>query len=260
MTKQILAIGGGDLLNADSIIKKFISQMKNDLVVALTVATEHPKETGIETRQLFRKFGIKNIKIIDVSERSDAFLEKSLETIESAGGLFFTGGDQFHITSLMGGSPMERLVKAKCDKGIITAGTSAGAAMLGESMIISGKSASAPKMYGVEMSSGIGFLKDAIVDTHFSQRGRHGRMITAISYYPQLLAIGIDERTGIFIKDDKFEVFGDGSVTVFDAADSRYNNASKLIEGETVSMFDIKIHVLGKGRKFDLETKRPIII
>jgi cyanophycinase len=258
---SLIAIGGGELLDSDVIINEFIKLAKGKAkakIVVLTVATEKPKAAGDSYRYLFEKYGVKDISTVDVSQREDAFRKDALERIERATGLFFTGGDQFHITSLMGGTPMHELILEKFRRGTVIAGTSAGAAMMSNSMVLDGRSDDAPRFGSVELASGFDLIPETIIDTHFSQRGRHGRMLAAVAHYPQHIAIGIDEQTGIVAKDGKFRVMGAGVVTVIDGTVVNHSNMAYLKDNQPISMLDVKIHVLPEGYEYDLVKRRPI--
>lgn len=205
----LFAVGGGEFAEATEVLNKFLGLLKeksDPQITVMTVATSEPESAAVKYNNLFRRCGINHVSAIDISQRDDAFDEKGLKKIEQSDALFFTGGDQLNVTSLMGGSPLHNLLHERIMDGFIVAGTSAGAAMMSNSMIISGSSDNAPRVGGVEIAPGMDLVRGTIIDTHFTQRGRHGRLLTAIAHYPQNLGIGIDERTAIVINNGDFSV------------------------------------------------------
>jgi cyanophycinase len=257
----LLAIGGGELSEAEDVLQEFTDLLKDKSearITVMTVATDSPEEAGKKYDSLFRNLGIRHVSLLDVSDRNDSFKERNLKKIRQADALFFTGGDQLHVTSLMGGSPLNDLIHEKIEKGFIVAGSSAGAMMMSDSMIVSGRNDIAPKNGGVEIAPGMNLLDGTIIDTHFSQRGRHGRLITAIAHFPQLLGIGLDERTAICKSNGEFKVIGAGVVTVMDARETKHSNLIYLKEQEPLGMFDVRVHILPAGYKFDLKKREPL--
>jgi cyanophycinase len=163
-----------------------------------------------------------------------------------------------NITSLFGGSPLHDALTERHEAGLMIAGTSAGAAMMSSSMIISGDSDSPATVGGVEIAPGMDLVHSSIIDSHFSQRGRHGRLLTAVAHFPQVLGIGIDERTAAVFKNGVFEVIGPGSVTVIDGSKMEHSDITYREEGDSISMFGVKLHVLPEGYQFDLAERKPI--
>jgi cyanophycinase len=257
----LFAIGGGEMTEAPDILDEFLGLLKDtpdEHIVVMTVATNEPKEVGRKYSSMFRNRGVKHVSVVDISDRDDSFDKRAIKKIHDADALFFTGGDQLHVTSLMGGSPLNDIIYEKIDKGFIIAGTSAGAMMMSDAMIVSGKNDIPPKSGGVEIAPGMNLLDGTIIDTHFSQRGRHGRLMTALAHFPQLLGIGLDERTAICQSNGKLKVIGEGVVTIMDARGMRHSNLTHLKENEPLGMFGINIHVLPAGYKYDLKKREPI--
>jgi cyanophycinase len=261
-SKSVLfAIGGGEFAEAKDVLEEFLELVKkkrDPQITVMTVATSESESAAAKYNNLFRRHGIKHVHVIDISQRDDAFDESSLKSIETADALFFTGGDQLNVTSLMGGSPLHNLLYRRIEDGFIVAGTSAGAAMMSNSMIISGNSDGAPKVGGVEIAPGMDLLSGTIIDTHFSQRGRHGRLLTAIAHYPQDLGIGIDERTAIVINNGTFRVIGEGVVTIMDGSGMKHNDLPYRKDKENLGLFGVNVHVLPVGYKYDLKKREPI--
>ena len=255
----LIAIGGG--ATPDEVLDEIFTYLKersDPRVVVMTVATEDADGASAKYNNIFRKKNVKHVELVDVEEREDAFNETSVEKVRRADVIYFTGGDQLNVTALLGGSPLDEMIHERLDNGVMIAGTSAGAAMMSSSMIISGSSDSPPSVGAVEIAPGMSLVEGVMIDTHFSQRGRHGRLLTAIAHYPQVLGVGIDENTAAVIQDGKLKVAGEGVVTVFDASNMKYSDLVKRQKGETVAMFDVKIHVLPSEYMFDLKSREPI--
>jgi cyanophycinase len=215
----LVAIGGGELAKATEALERifeYLDDKQDARVAVMTVATNEANGLANKYNSIFRKRSVRHVEMVHVWQRDDAFSEAAVKKIKGADAIFFTGGDQLNVTGLMGGSPLNDAILDRLNDGILLAGSSAGAAMMPSSMIIAGRGDTAPRVGCVEIAPGIGLLEDTIVDTHFSERGRHGRLMTAVAHFPQLLGIGIDELTAIVVDRNMFEVIGPGSVTVVD--------------------------------------------
>jgi cyanophycinase len=257
----LVIIGGAEDKEEEQLILKEFVRLAGGAkarIVVMTVATNLPQELGDEYERVFRKLGVDDVCFIDVSDRKDASAEERLKTIKQATGVYFTGGNQLHVTSLLGGSPMSEILRERHAKGLIVAGTSAGAAMMSNSMIISGEADSAPRFGEVGIGPGMDFVPYSMIDTHFSQRGRFGRLLTAVAHYPQNLGFGIDENTAMIVEDKEFQVIGENTVTVIDAGAITYTNLPDLEENQALTVHGVVVHVLADGHRFDLEQRAPI--
>ena len=261
--KRLLAIGGNeDRTDKCEILKRFVELAggEDGEILLMTVATKEVEETIKEYRKIFRRLGARHMKAFDVSAREDTASKRGLGLIENATGIFFSGGDQLDITSLLGGTRMLDLLRDQHCRGCIIAGTSAGAAMMSSSMLISGKPEESPRFGNVEIGPGLDFIKGTIIDTHFSQRGRCGRLMTAVAHYPQDIGVGIDEDTAILVNGTEFTVLGSGSVIIVDGGPMTHTNLNELEEhGELLELHDLSLHVLPAGARFDLKKQRPVI-
>ncbi|HEV7889978.1 MAG TPA: cyanophycinase [Pyrinomonadaceae bacterium] len=258
---KLVAIGGGDVSEGDApLLKEFVKLARGARarVVVMTVATDDPRAAATEYKNAFNRLGVDDVKAVDVSKRADALNPDSLEAIEHATGLFFTGGDQLHITSMIGGTEMQALMHRRYERGLVIGGTSAGAAMMSNSMIVGGGGDDNPKVGAVEIGPGMDLIIGAIIDTHFSQRGRFGRLLTAVAHYPQDMGIGIDEETAMIVNKNEFEVAGKGAVTVIDGGAMTYTSLPYAEQGDGLSLYGVSVHVLAAGSKFDLSNRRPI--
>ena len=258
----LMAIGGAEERTPESpILKEFVRLAggKRANVVVMTVATDSPEEVGAEYIEVFEKIGVKSVQAVDVSSRADAIAEENIKAVREASGLFFTGGDQLHITSLMGGTELQKAVHEIYEKGVIIGGTSAGAAMMSNSMILQGDGEEAPKLGAVEMGPGMDLIVGCMIDTHFSQRGRHGRLLTAVAHYPQDMGIGLDENTAMIVDKGEMRVMGTGAVTIIDAGGMTYANTPYVEKGQNLALADVRVHVVCEGEKFNLFERQMII-
>jgi cyanophycinase len=260
---KLVVIGGAEDREGDCVIlKEFVKLAKGDKarLVVMTVATDHPEEVGADYKKVFKRLGAADVKVVDVSSREDTESRKAMAAIEEATGLFFTGGDQLHITALMGGTEMDQIIKRRFGKGLVLGGTSAGAAMMSNSMMLSGESETNPRFGSVEIGPGMDFIMGTLIDTHFSQRGRHGRLITATAHYPQDMGIGIDEDTAMVVTGNEFEVIGSGAVTIIDAGGITHTNLHELQKDEGLELHNVRVHILPSGARFSLSERKPLAL
>ena len=258
---NLIIIGGAEDKEGDKEIlkrvEKYIDSEKEKLVIA-TIATEYPEKSYKKYKKVFEGLGIINIDNLDISRREDAFKLENVEIINNANLLFFTGGDQLRITSMIGGTLVYDAIKELCNRGGLIAGTSAGASVMSDTMIVQGEDDESPHKCTLKMSPGLGLVKNIIIDQHFAQRGRIGRLLTAIAENPEVLGIGIDEDTAIVVSDKgKAEVIGSGAVYFIDGSSIDYSNVSEQYSEEVLSIFNVKLHVLKEGNKFNLLDKVP---
>lgn len=258
---NLIIIGGAEDKEGDKeILKrvaKYIDSEKEKLVIA-TIATEYPEKSYKKYKKVFEGLGIINIDNLDISRREDAFKLENVEIINNANLLFFTGGDQLRITSMIGGTLVYDAIKELCNRGGLIAGTSAGASVMSDTMIVQGEDDESPHKCTLKMSPGLGLVKNIIIDQHFAQRGRIGRLLTAIAENPEVLGIGIDEDTAILVSDKgTAEVIGSGAVYFIDGSSIDYSNVSEQYSEEVLSIFNVKLHVLKEGNKFNLLDKVP---
>lgn len=262
---SLVAVGGGESseITEDSlkIVEKFLELsggVNKAQVILMTVATDDPEDAVQRYEQLFDKLEFKNFAAVNIADRSESHDEAILEKIKNATGLYFTGGNQLHVTALTGGTPLHQLILDKFNSGLTIGGTSAGAMMMSSSTLLSGASDTAPALSAVAVAPGMDLLDNSIIDTHFSQRGRHGRLLSTVAHNPQVIGIGIDERTAAVIQGNKFKVIGEGAVTVICAKNSMHTNLPYIKSAETISIFGVDFHVLSEGYEYDLANREPI--
>ncbi len=258
---NLIIIGGAeDKKGEKSILKEVCSKLnkEEDMLVVATIASQLPEELGNEYKSIFENLGVQNIKILNIRERKDAYDSSNIQMIEEASLVFFTGGDQLRITSLIGGTPLYLGMKDVYEKGCIFVGTSAGASVMSDTMVVTGPDEESPKKCTLKMAPGLGLIKGVIIDQHFAQRGRIGRLLVGIAENPQSLGIGIDEDTAIVVNEEgELKVIGSGAVYIIDGSNINYSNVSEQYQDEILSIFNVKLHVLKDGDKFDLNNKIP---
>jgi cyanophycinase len=225
-----------------------------DIVVIPTASRLH--ETGPRYQKLFGEIGAARVDVMDFDTRRDCHEAGRLERLAQATGIFFTGGNQLRLTTLLGGTPVAKLVRTRSAHGVTVGGTSAGASILSEHMIAFGDEGSSVISGSVRLAPGLGLTNRFIIDQHFRQRDRLGRLLTALAYNPFAIGIGLDEDTAAFIgPDETVEVEGSGGVTIVDASEVTYSSMDVVSEGQPVCMLGLKLHVLVAGATFNLHTR-----
>lgn len=242
------------------ILKEVVSRIpKNGKLVVATVASSIGKELWEIYRKVFRRLGIRYISHLDVLNRSTEVDKKAMRAVSNADGIFFTGGDQLRITSELGGTQvLDRIIEIH-NRGGLIAGTSAGASVMSETMLVGGSSEGSYRIGNqIRMAPGLGLVKNMIIDQHFAERGRINRLIGAVAQNPKFLGIGIDEDTAVVMENDhEFEVHGSGAVYVIDAHESTECNISDAIDQKALSIFNVRFHVLSGGDHYNVRTQRP---
>lgn len=198
----LVVIGGAeDKDDRCLILKRFVELAggKQAKLVIVTTATVEPGVSGEVYCRLFRQLGVGDTAVLNVNTRQDARAPRVKEVLERATGIFFTGGDQLRLTSILGGTLVDDALHKAYLQGTIIAGTSAGASAMSETMIVEGEEAEAPRKNIVQMAPGLGLLREVVIDQHFAQRGRLGRLLTAVAQHPYVLGLGIDEDTAIIV-------------------------------------------------------------
>jgi len=254
----IIPIGGAENKENDRhILERFVQCSGGrdaDIVVIPTASRLH--ETGPRYQRLFQDLGAARVDVMDFDTRRDCQELSRLERLEQASGIFFTGGNQLRLTTLLGGTPVAKLVRLRNAAGVAVGGTSAGASFLSEHMIAFGDEGSSVISGSVRLAPGLGLTNRFVIDQHFRQRDRLGRLLTALAYNPFAVGIGLDEDTAAFIgPDETVEVAGSGGVTVVDASDVSYSSMDSVTEGEPVCMLGLKLHILVAGATFNMHTR-----
>ncbi|MEM8829461.1 MAG: cyanophycinase [Cyanobacteria bacterium P01_G01_bin.19] len=264
LTKNaILIIGGAeDKVHGKEILQTFFNRSRStDAIIGIVpCASREPSLIGERYYRIFSDMGAKEIKVLDVRDRSGANDPAYLDFVENCTGVFMTGGDQLRLCGLLADTPlMNRIVERAQRREISLAGTSAGAAVMGHHMISGGSSAESPNRSLVDMAVGFGIIPEVLVDQHFYNRNRLARLLSAIAGHPELLGIGIDEDTcAMFESDGSIEVIGRGVVTIVDASEMTHTNERDAHGNQPLSMHNLKLHILGYGDRYDLKEHLPL--
>ena len=224
-------------------------------IVVIPTASELP-DTGDRYAKLFTELGAARVDVLSITEREHAQVPAAVEIVERSTGIFMTGGNQLRLSTILGGTPLAQAIRRQNAAGVVVAGTSAGAAVMPEHMIATGPTGPTPTTEGVTLAPGLGLTNRLVIDQHFRQRDRLGRLLTAVSYNPFATGVGIDEDTGLVLMDDNtFEVIGSGTVTVVDPSGLRYSSMDSARSGEPVTLIGLKVHVLAAGCRYDTEAR-----
>ena len=259
-TGKLLLIGGNEDKTEEMEILRAVSAEAGGAaarIEVVTTASSEPEQVWEAYERAFKKIGVGYAAPMHIRTRTEAEAPEFLERIANSTGVFFTGGDQLRITSILGGTPVLDALRHHffLDKQLV-AGTSAGAAALTSTIIYDGDSPEALRKGAVMMTGGIALVSNAVVDTHFMTRGRMGRLIQVVASNPRLVGIGLGEDTGVlFAGGGQFKVVGSGLVIVVDGSSIGFTNVFDVEHMETFSVEDVRVHVLSSGTGYDLETR-----
>jgi cyanophycinase len=255
----LILIGGHEDKEGDKIILAEVARrVGSGKLVVTTVASHDPGDLFEKYERIFRGLGVRHIEKLEIESRDDARDPKTAAKIMDAAGIFFTGGDQLRITSQIGDTPVFETLRELHRQGVVIAGTSAGASVVCETMLVAGDGRESHRIdETLKMAPGLGFAPGIIVDQHFAQRGRLGRLLGAVAHNPAMLGIGIDEDTAIIVENGGFSVLGSGAVYVIDAREVTYSNIADATVGQTLSVHHLILHTLVHGESFELHDRRP---
>jgi cyanophycinase len=254
----IIPIGGAeDKVDDRTILRHFLERAGAGRARVVIIPTASEKEdTGTAYEKLFRELGAGSARHLPITTRADCEKESFLEALERATGIFLTGGNQLRLSTALGGTEVARTIRRANASGVVVAGTSAGAAFLSEHMIAGGEEGPTPRAGMVTLAPGLGLTNRVIIDQHFRQRDRLGRLLTALAFNPFAVGLGLDEDTCAAIgPDNVVSVVGEGAVTVVDAADVSFSAMGRVPQGAPISLIGVRLHVLVDGGRFDLETR-----
>lgn len=227
----------------------------------ITTASSIPVEVGEEYVNAFKHLNVLNVGVLNVKTREEANTPDTVERLRKADVVMFTGGDQLRLSSIFGGTSFHHLLLDKYEnENFVISGTSAGAAASSNNMIYQGSSHGALLKGEVKITGGLGFINNVIIDTHFVQRGRIGRLLYACASNPINLGIGLGEDTGLLITGGNImEAIGSGLIILVDGTHMRNTNLTDVEMGEPISIENLIVHVMSIGDHFDLKTKKLII-
>jgi len=259
----LVAIGGNEDKEKDLDVLKqtvFLTDKKDPYIELITTASSMPEESGASYIAAFEKIGIKNVKIMDIRIRGQTKNSEYVERLNNADVIFFTGGDQLRITSILGGTPVLETIKSRYfNEKCVIAGTSAGASAMSETMIYEGEICEALCKGKVQITSGIGLVENVVIDSHFIQRGRFSRLMDIVTTNPGSIGLGLGEDTGVVIRQGHLlESIGNGLTVIFDGQHIKYTNISDIQIGEAIAVENVCVHTLAKGHGYNLLTRKYI--
>jgi cyanophycinase len=257
--RTLIIIGGHeDKKGNKEILKKVVERVGSGRLVICTAASDEPDRYFEEYERIFRNLGVRHIHKLVINSREEAKSDSRVRILDDATAVFFTGGDQLKITSQIGDTPIFQRLHDIYQEGGVIIGTSSGAAAMCETMIASGNGDKSHKLTSLRMAPGLALINGVIIDQHFAERGRMGRLLGAVAQNPRILGIGIDENTAIIVGQDReFYVVGDGAVYIMDGSGVSDSNIAEQANDATLSIYDVALHVLSKGDAFDLKERRP---
>jgi cyanophycinase len=259
----VMVIGGAeDKIHGRLILQTFFQRSggTDARIAIIPSASREPEATGNRYFNIFEEMGAKAIEVIDIREREHGSNEAWKIFVEDCTGVFMTGGDQLRLCGLLADTPIMECVRMRARSGAITlAGTSAGAAVMGQHMIAGGGSGESPNRSLVDMTTGLGIIPEVVVDQHFHNRNRMARLLSAAASNLDKLAIGIDEDTcAMFEGNGTFQAIGRGTVTILDPGEASYTNYAQVTDTDPISIHNLRVHILSHGDRYDLH-KRQII-
>jgi len=253
----IMAIGGAEDKLDDKIILATFLQLAGGrhARIAIVPTASSIESAGERYKALFLGMGADRAEVVYLGDRQDANDDGPLEHIAPATGIFLTGGNQMRLAAIVGGTRVADLVKRRHAEGAVVAGTSAGASVLSSHMVAFGASGPTPRQRMANMVAGFGLVPGVIIDQHFRQRDRIGRLLMLVASNPGLLGLGVDEDTAaLFDHHGTLEVIGRHSVTVVDGADLFTDVFAVKGHGD-ITVSGARLHVLTPGRRFDLTSR-----
>jgi cyanophycinase len=246
----IIPIGGAEEKeNSPEILKRFVQLCggKNANIAVIATASRM-EDTGARYEKIFGGLGAGNVTAITFDTRRDCEEAGRLEKLASANGVFFTGGNQLRLSTVIGGTSVAKEIRRM---------NAAGAAFISEHMIAFGAEGSSPKAGQARLAPGLGLTNRFIIDQHFRQRDRLGRLLSALAYNPFAIGLGLDEDTAAFIgPDNNIDVEGSGGITIVDASGIEFSSMDSADEGKVVCMLGLQLHILVAGATFNLHTRQ----
>lgn len=255
-----MAIGGAEDKFRDRVILSKFAELAGgaDARIVVIPTASSIEFAGERYKAIFLGMGVAQVEVVVISDRPDANSRSIEELIRDATGIFMTGGNQMRLAAILGGTRTMSAILERNLQSAVVAGTSAGASILSSHMVAFGASGNSPKLRMAQMMAGFGLVTGAIIDQHFRQRDRIGRLMMMVASNPSLLGIGVDEDTSaIFSSDGSIEVLGRHSVTILDGADA-YSDVYRVKRHGGIALSGAKIHVLTSGYIFDTATRQLI--
>ncbi|MCW5849530.1 MAG: cyanophycinase [Anaerolineae bacterium] len=260
----LLIIGGNeDKEGQRAILRAFIELSGGGAdarIAIMTVATRHPDAAAERYLTAFGRLGVQHIYPVHIIHPEDADSTGVHNLLEWATGVFFTGGSQYRLVSLFGGARACDLMRRRWrSEGLVIGGTSAGAAAAPQRMIVQAETHISPHRGLVEVEDGLGLIPDVLIESHFAQRGRLGRLLSALAEHPEMLGLGLDENTALLVRGDEFRVMGSGAVTVIDPRTATHSNYTTIADHQPLALCGLTFHTLPAGYGFNLTARMPLL-
>ncbi len=255
----IIPIGGAEAKNQNrAILRRFVEICGGDRArLAVIPTASQLEDAGARYESVFRDLGAAEVTTLPFQQREDCKRPEWIAVLEKVDGVFMTGGNQLRLATTIGGTPVADLLRERNLEGLHVAGTSAGASFMSEHMIAYGKEGMTPHADMVQLVPGLGLTQLAVIDQHFRQRDRLGRLITALAYNPRPIGIGLDEDTAAFLAPGgTLEVVGSGGITVVDPSEVEHSSMDSARPHDPVCVIGIRLHVLIEGATFNIKTRR----
>ncbi|CAN5807846.1 MAG: cyanophycinase [Thermomicrobiales bacterium] len=253
----LMPIGGAEDKFEDKLILATFAQLAGGKAARVVIVpTASSIETaGLRYKAIFLGMEVESAEVVYIGSRDDANSEHVIDHVKDATGIFLTGGNQMRLSAMIGGTRFEQVVRDANERGVIVAGTSAGASILSAHMVALGASGGTPKLRMAQMVAGFGLISNVIIDQHFRQRDRIGRLLSLVASNPGLLGLGIDEDTAVIIDEHGvIEVIGRHSVTIVDGSEIFSDIFQVKAYGE-ITVSNARLHLLTPGRRFDMRTR-----
>ncbi len=241
------------------ILKNIVNEINNleARIEIVTTASQIPDEVGENYLDAFSKLGCKNVGHMKIRNREDAMQVEYLERLKACDAIMFSGGNQLRLTAIFGGTDFLDLLHYRYEhEKFIIAGTSAGAMAMSNTMIYQGNASNAHLKGEVKITTGLAFIKDVIIDSHFNKRGRFSRLAQAVAANPSAIGIGLGEDTGVIIRNGcEMEAIGSGAVVIIDGRHIKHNNIADIEEGAPISVENMIVHIMEKGNFYNSKTR-----
>jgi cyanophycinase len=255
----IVPVGGAEDKEADTaILKRFVEVSGGRKArIAIVPTASVLADTGRRYEKIFARIGVKDAYALNYQTRDDANDDGLLKKLEDADGIFLTGGNQLRISAILGGTPVAKAIRRLNARGVTVGGTSAGAAILSEHMIAHGEAGATPHAGQASLAPGLGLTNRVVIDQHFRQRDRLGRLLSALAYNPFAVGLGLDEDTAAFIDPENvIHVVGSDAITVVDPSEIEYSSMPSTPVGKAVCLTNVKLHIVTDGGRFDLRSRK----
>lgn len=257
----LMPIGGNENYKKPAVLQEFVRRAGGENAdIVIFPQPSILKATGRDYANLFLELGARSACSLEFRTRAESSTDDFLKVVQSASGIFISGGTQMRLPSIIGGTPLEAEILDAYRCGVIIGGTSAGAAVMPKVMIAYGKGGPTPRERIAQFTPGLGLTDKIVFDQHFRQRDRLGRLLYLIAAHPGLLGVGIDENTAAIVEDESFvTVTGSGAVTIVDGSEIESTNVAEVENGGAVAVNNVRIHILTSGCSFDANTRKAEI-